>query len=199
MHNLIRNPFLGAALAGLALIVPATALAQRVKCEPRAKRLPSQGAALAFQFAAEPGKTAAQFDPYWKKVYSYQVTAALAPEYVRLAEKIRGFAVNGQSLVPLPGYSLYQNQDSLLLTQGNEGTAQISHARVTSIPGLGERIKWLFKSGSVLAFYCTCSSTDEGDCKIMELNCTSAGCSDCGSYWVYGSPGTPPIIIDDQR
>jgi hypothetical protein len=122
----------------------------------------------------------------------------MAPEYLQLSEKVQGFTVKGQSLVPLPGYSLFQNLNSLLLTPGNEGTTQIAHSSVTSIPGLGERIKFLLKSGTVLGYYCTCSSTDEGDCKIMELNCIRAGCSECGSRWVIGSPGTPPIIIEEQ-
>ena len=141
-------------------------------------------------------QTPKQFAPYWKKVPSFKIAATMTSEYLRLSETVKGFTVKGQSLVPLPGYSLFENQNSLLLTPGNEGTTQIAHASVTKIPGLGERIKWLFKDGSVLAYYCTCSN-GEGGCRIWELNCIREGCSECGSRWVIGSPGTPPIIIED--
>jgi hypothetical protein len=140
-------------------------------------------------------QTVKQFDPYWKKVPSFKVPASTTAEYLRLSEKIKGFTVQGQSLVPLPGYSLFLNQNSLLLTPGNEGTTQISHASVTKIPGLGERLKWLFKDGTVLAYYCTCSN-GEGGCRIWELDCIKEGCSDCGSRWVIGSPGSGPIVIE---
>ena len=142
-------------------------------------------------------QTTKQFNPYWKKVPSFKIAVAMAPEYLRLSETVKGFTVKGASLVPLLGFSLFENQNSLLLTPGNEGTTQISHASVSSIPGLGERIKWLFKDGTVLAYYCTCSS-GEGGCRIWELNCIKESCDSCGSRWVIGAPGTPPIIIEEE-
>jgi hypothetical protein len=140
-------------------------------------------------------ETPKQFAPYWKKVFSFKIPESMTAEYLRLSDKVRGFTVQGQSLVPLPGYSLFENQNSLLLTPGNEGTTQIAHSSVTKIPGLGERLKLLFRDGTILGYYCTCSN-GEGDCKIMELNCIRESCSECGSRFVIGSPGTPPIIIE---
>jgi len=191
------------ALTGLAWLVQPSAfhsiaLAQTAGCAPLTRPQHSPGGPPAFNASPGAAQTAKQFDPYWKKVNSFKIATSVAPEYLRLSEKVRGFTVQGQALVPLPGYSLFENQNSLLLTPGNEGTTQISHSKVTSIPGLGERLKWLFSDGSVLAYYCTCSDADGGGCQIWELDCIKAGCSSCGSRWVIGSPGTPPIIINED-
>lgn len=155
------------------------------------------GLSLLFNSSAF-GQDQKKFDPYWKKVAAYKIPAQRVSEYRDVLEKVKGLALRKQTLVPMKGYSLFENNNSLLVTPGNENTTEISHSSVTKIPGLGERIKWIFSDGSMLAYYCTCGG-EGGDCKIMELNCVNAGCGDCGSYWVIGVPGNPPIIITQDR
>ena len=143
------------------------------------------------------GQSQKTFNPQWKKVARYRIPAGKAGEYREILTKMKGLSLKGRYLSPEKGYSLFENRNSLVLTQGNEDTEALASSSVTSIPGLGERIKFLFPNGSVLAYYCTCKG-EGGDCRIWELNCVKEGCSDCGSYWVIGSPGRPPIIIQSS-
>lgn len=136
------------------------------------------------------GQENKKFDRYWRRVIYFEVPAARAGEYTEVLGKVKGLTLREQRLVPEEGYSLFENNQSLLVTPGNWKTMQITHESVTKIPGLGERIKWLSSDGSVLAYYCTCG--DGGGCRIVELNCPSSS-----TRWVLGVPGTGPIIASN--